>query len=49
VKPIAAGVYDGQGLFWFDFNLPSGSWIVGDKAHADYEMEDILANVGLQL
>ena len=44
-----ASVYDGQGLFWFDFDLPPGSWIVGDKAYTDYEMEDILADVGLQL
>lgn len=44
-----ANVYDGQGLFWFDFDLPVGSWIVGDKAYTDYEMEDILAEAGFSL
>jgi hypothetical protein len=44
-----ASVYDGQGIFWFDFDLPPGSWIVGDKAYTDYEMEDILAEAGLSL
>jgi len=42
-------VYDGQGLYLFDFDLPEGSWIVGDKAYNNYVLEDLLADAGLYL
>lgn len=40
---------DVSGLDWFDFDLPPGSSIVGDKAYNDYEMEDVLKAAELQL
>lgn len=41
--------FDGEGLHWFDFDLPVGSWIVGDKAYNNYDLEDVLAAAGLFL
>ena len=35
--------FDGTGLYWFDFDLPKGAQVVGDKAYNNYEMEDVLA------
>lgn len=40
---------DTTGLAWFDFDLPSEAWIIGDKAYNDYVWEDILHDAGLQL
>ena len=40
---------DTQGLQWFDFDLPSESWIIADKAYNDYELEDILKAANLHL
>jgi hypothetical protein len=33
----------------FDFDLPSGSTIIGDKAYNDYELEDVLKEADLHL
>ena len=40
---------DVEGLAWFDFDLPEGSLVHGDKAYNNYEIEDILADVGVQM
>lgn len=41
--------YDGQGLYVFDFDLPEGSLIVGDKAYNNYAIEDLMSVAGIQL
>jgi len=40
---------DTTGLAGFDFDLPEGAVIVGDKAYNFYLVEDLLADVGIQL
>lgn len=40
---------DTVALTQFDFDLPEGSQIFGDKAYTDYLVEDRLAEVGIQL
>ena len=40
---------DVTGLKFFDFDLPSGSQIIGDKAYNDYELEDVLKGADLHL
>jgi hypothetical protein len=40
---------DVEGLELFDFDLPAGSQIIGDKAYNDYQLEDILHDADLQL
>jgi len=40
---------DTEGLEWFDFDLPEGSQIIGDKAYNDYELEDVLKEAELHL
>src|SRR5690606_33959941 len=40
---------DVAGLDYFDFDLPAGSQIIGDKAYNDYELEDVLKMAGLDL
>ena len=40
---------DVTGLEHFDFDLPFDSLIIGDKAYNNYEIEDLLAQVGLDL
>ena len=40
---------DGQGLQYFDFDLPPGSRVTGDKAYNNYEIEDIVADVEVEL
>lgn len=40
---------DVSGLKTFSFDLPEGSTIFGDKAYNDYLVEDLLAEVGIQL
>ena len=45
----AASMSDTKGLQYFDFDLPAGSWVVGDKAYNNYELEDILQPVGIEL
>jgi hypothetical protein len=44
-----ASFFDGKGLFAFDFDLPNGSQIVGDKAYNNYAVEDLLEPAGLRL
>jgi hypothetical protein len=40
---------DVTGLRDFDFDLPEGALVAGDKAYNDYEMEDVLATAGIHL
>jgi Transposase DDE domain len=40
---------DTTGLQWFDFDLPTGSTVYGDKAYNVYALEDILRDVGIHL
>lgn len=40
---------DVTGLRNFDFDLPEGALVVGDKAYNDYEMEDVLETAGIHL
>ncbi len=44
VTPTSTG--DVEGLQWFDFDLPPG---YGDKAYNNYEIEDIVTSVGVEL
>jgi hypothetical protein len=41
--------FDGSGLYAFDFDLPEGAQIIGDKAYNNYAVEDLLAVAGIQL
>ena len=41
--------HDGQGLYVFDFDLPEGARIVGDKAYTNYALEDLMNVAGIQL
>ncbi len=47
VTPASTG--DVEGLQWFDFDLPPGSRVYGDKAYNNYEIEDIVAAVEVEL
>jgi hypothetical protein len=47
LTPGATG--DVSGLQDFDFDLPAGALVVGDKAYNDYEIEDLLADVEITL
>lgn len=40
---------DTSELPWFDFDLPEGAIILGDKAYNLYWLEDVLAEIGIQL
>jgi len=40
---------DVAGLDFFDFDLPTGAQIIGDKAYNDYELEDVLHEAELYL
>jgi len=42
-------VFDGSGLYAFDFDLPEGALVVGDKAYNNYPIEDMLEVAGIQL
>ena len=44
-----AATADVSGLRDFDFDLPEGALVVGDKAYNDYEMEDVLDTAGIHL
>lgn len=47
---LTPGSYsDTTGLQWFDFDLPAGSTVYGDKAYNVYALEDILHAVGIDL
>jgi hypothetical protein len=41
--------FDGTGLYAFDFDLPEGSLLVGDKAYNNYVIEDLLKPAGIHL
>jgi hypothetical protein len=41
--------FDGTGLYAFDFDLPEGSLVVGDKAYNNYAVEDLLELAGIYL
>jgi hypothetical protein len=41
--------FDGSGLYAFDFDLPEGAQIIGDKAYNNYAVEDLMAVAGIQL
>jgi hypothetical protein len=41
--------FDGEGLYWFDFDLPEGAQVVGDKAYNNYLIEDVLDEAGIRL
>jgi hypothetical protein len=41
--------FDGTGLYAFDFDLPEGSLVVGDKAYNNYVVEDLLELAGIYL
>jgi hypothetical protein len=47
LTPGATG--DVTGLQEFDFDLPAGALVVGDKAYNDYEIEDVLDDVEIHL
>jgi hypothetical protein len=40
---------DAGALQWYQFDLPEGSKILGDKAYNVYEIEDDLASIGIDL
>ena len=40
---------DVSGLQYFDFDLPAGSRVTGDKAYNNYEIEEIVADVEVEL
>lgn len=40
---------DTTGLSWYQFDLPAGAKVIGDKAFNHYGIEDDLASVGIQL
>ena len=42
-------LHDGKGLYVFDFDLPEGSQVVGDKAYNNYAVEDMLEVAGIKL
>jgi len=41
--------FDGTGLYGFEFDLPEGAQVVGDKAYNNYAIEDMLEVAGIQL
>ena len=41
--------HDSTGLYGFDFDLPTGSQLIGDKAYNNYPVEDMMAVAGIQL
>jgi hypothetical protein len=41
--------FDGAGLYAFDFDLPEGSLVVGDKSFNNYLIEDLLELAGIRL
>ena len=41
--------FDGVGLYGFDFDLPEGAQVIGDKAYNNYAVEDLMAVAGIQL
>ena len=43
------GFHDATGLYAFDFDLPPGSQLIGDKAYNNYAVEDMMAVAEIQL
>ena len=43
------GFHDGTGLYAFDFDLPPGTQLIGDKAYNNYAVEDMMAVAEIQL
>lgn len=41
--------FDGAGLYAFEFDLPEGAQVVGDKAYNNYAVEDMLEVAGIKL
>jgi len=41
--------FDGVGLVAFEFDLPEGAHVVGDKAYNNYAVEDMLEVAGIKL
>ena len=41
--------FDGEGLYWFHFDLPEGAQVVGDKAYNNNLIEDMLDEAGIHL
>jgi len=41
--------FDGEGLHWFNFDLPEGAQLIGDKAYNNYIIEDVMAEAGIRL
>jgi hypothetical protein len=47
---LTPGSYsDTKALGLYNFDLPDGSWVTGDKAYNDYGMEDALQEAGISL
>jgi hypothetical protein len=40
---------DTRAYGWYDFDLPQGAWVTGDKAYTDYVVEDVLNECGLRI
>ncbi len=46
---IPGAASDTGALHWYQFDLPAGSKIIGDKAFNDYGIEDDLASINIEL
>ncbi len=47
---LAPGAFsDASALRLYNFDIPEHSWIIGDKAYNDYEMEDLMREAGVEL
>ncbi len=47
---LAPGAFsDTSALRLYNFDIPEHSWIIGDKAYNDYEMEDLMCEAGVDL
>lgn len=47
---LTPGSYSDTSAYgWFDFDLPEGAWVTGDKAYTDYVIEDVLTECGLRM
>jgi hypothetical protein len=47
--PSPCSFFDGTGLIDFDFDLPEGAQVIGDKAYNNYAIEDLMAVADIQL
>jgi hypothetical protein len=47
---LTPGSYsDTSALKLYHFDLPTGAWVIGDKAYTDYNVEDMLNEAGIHL